>query len=60
MNPLDTLTKKKMRIWKNNNWIYKQLQIVKQLLNRDSLLEKVEHNSQRATAPSNISIIIPE
>lgn len=60
MNPLDTLTKKKMMIWKNNNWIYKQLQIVKQLLNRDSLLVKVEHNSQRATAPSIISIIIPE
>lgn len=49
-----------MGIWKNNNWIDKQMQIVKQLQNRDSLLEKVEHNSQRATTPSIISIVIPE
>lgn len=52
--------KKEMRIWKNNNWIDKHMQIVKQLQNRDSLLEEVEHNSQRARAPSIISIIIPE
>lgn len=36
------------------------MQIVKQLQNRDSLLEEVEHNSLSARAPSIISIIIPE
>lgn len=49
-----------MKIWKNNSWIDKQLQIVKQLQNRDSLLEEVEHTSQRAIAPSIISVIIPQ